>query len=170
LNCEVGTPVKNCAPFALLLTLSLSSCEILLPPKPVPYGADDYAIGEAEPYPREVQLAKLRLRSFVRRANSQQRLALDRNPYVAIQANEIEAGEDWQLLRELSSGQVRATSLYASDFRNRSAFGVKFLLIFNARTGRLLRPIGVLAADTPLRGAVGEFAGIRAIYGGTGWW
>jgi hypothetical protein len=34
----------------------------------------------------------------------------------------------------------------------------------------LLRPIGILAADTPLRGRVGEFAGVRAIYGGTGWW
>jgi hypothetical protein len=89
---------------------------------------------------------------------------------VAIQANEIEAGEDWHLLRELSGGRVRATELYASDFRNRSAFGVKFLLIFNGHTGRLLKPIGVLVADTPLRGTVGEFAGVKAIYGGTGWW
>jgi hypothetical protein len=134
------------------------------------WGSNDYAIGEAQPYPQEVQLAKLRLRNFLRRANPQQRLAVQRNPYVAIQANEITAGEDWPLLRELSTGQVRATDLYASDFRNRSAFGVKFLLIFNSRTGQLLKPIGVLAADTPLRGAVGQFAGVKAIYGGTGWW
>jgi hypothetical protein len=162
--------MKSCVPIALLLTLLLSSCEVLLPPEPTAYGPDDYAVGEAQPYPQEVKLAKLRLRNFLRRANPQQRLALDRNPYVAVQANEITAGEDWQLLRELSGGQVRATDLYASDFRNRSAFGVKFLLIFNSRTGRLLKPIGVLAADTPLQGAVGEFAGVKAIYGGTGWW
>jgi hypothetical protein len=162
--------MKSCVPIALLLTLLLSSCEVLLPPEPTVHGRDDYAVGEARPYPQEVKLAKLRLRNFLRRANPQQRLALDRNPYVAVQANEITAGEDWQLLRELSSGQVRATDLYASDFRNRSAFGVKFLLLLNSRTGQLLKPIGVLAADTPLQGAVGEFAGVKAIYGGTGWW
>ena len=162
--------MKGYAPFALLLTMLLNSCEVLLPSAPKGYGPDDYALGEARPYPQEVKLAKLRLRNFLRRANPQQRLALSQNPYVAIQANEIEAGEDWQLLRELSTGQVRATDLYASDFRNRSAFGVKFLLLFNSRTGQLLKPIGVLAAYTPLRGRVGEFARVRAIYGGTGWW
>lgn len=162
--------MKRCAPLALLLTLLFSSCEVLLPPAPKAYGPDDYAIGEARPYPQEVKLAKLRLRNFLRRADPKQRLAVIQNPYVAIQANEIEAGEDWQLLRELSSGQVRATDLYASDFRNRSAFPVKFLLIFDGHTGQLLKPIGVLAADTPLRGRVGEFAGVKAIYGGTGWW
>ena len=162
--------MKTCTSLALLLTLSLSSCELLLPPKPKSYGRDDYALGQAQPYPQEVELAKLRLRNFLRRANPQQRLALNQNPYVAIQANEITAGEDWYLLRALSTGRVRATTLYASDFRNRSAFGVKFLLIFNGHTGRLLKPIGVLVADTPLRGKVGEFAGVKAIYGGTGWW
>jgi hypothetical protein len=162
--------VKRWFPFALLLTLSLSSCAVLFPPGPLAYGPDDYAIGEAQPFPQEIKLAKLRLRNFLRRADPRQRLALNQNPYVAIQANEIAASDDWQLLRELSTGQVRATSLYASDFRNRAAFGVKFLLIFNSRSERLLRPLGILAADTPVRGAVGEFAGVKAIYGGTGWW
>jgi hypothetical protein len=165
--------VKRCILFALLLTLSLSSCELLsplLPPTPRVYGSNDYALEEAEPYPQEVRLAKLRLRNLLRRANSRQRLLLSQNPYVAIQATVITAGEDWHLLRLLSSGRARASDLYASDFRNRSAFQIKFLLIFNGHTGRLLKPVGVLVADTPLRGMVGEFAGVRAIYGGTGWW
>ena len=162
--------MKRCIALALVLTLSLSSCEILWPPRPKSYGRDDYALAEAQPYAQEVKLAKLRLGNFLRRANPQQRLALNQSPYVAIQANEITAGEDWYLLRELSTGQVRATSLYSSDFRNRSAFGIKFLLIFNGHTGKLLKPIGVLVADTPLRGRIGEFAGVKAIYGGTGWW
>jgi hypothetical protein len=34
----------------------------------------------------------------------------------------------------------------------------------------LVRNSGVLVMDTPNRGSVGEFAGIRAIYAGTGWW
>jgi hypothetical protein len=169
--------VKIPASFVFLLTLSLSSCEIfprvsqlLFPRVSQPWGPNDYAVGVAPPYPQEVKLAKLRLRNFLRRADQRQRLVVEQNPYVAIQANEITAGEDWPLMRRLSTGRPRATELYSTDFRNRSAFGVKFLLIFNSRTGELLRPIGVLAADTPLRGAVGQFAGIRAIYGGTGWW
>jgi hypothetical protein len=166
-------PVKRSIPFALLLTLSLNSCEVLrplLPPAPQVYGSNDYALGEAEPYLQEVKLAKLRLRNFLRRANLKQRLVLSQNPYVAIQAAEITAGEDWHIMRQLSSGRARASELYGSDFRNRTAFPIKFLLIFNGRTGRLLKPLGVLVADTPLRGAVGEFAGVKAIYGGTGWW
>lgn len=162
--------MKIPASFVLLLTLLLSSCEILFPPVPQAWGPNDYAIGLAQPYPQEVKLAKLRLRNFLRRADPHQRLVVEQNPYVAIQANEITAGEDWPLMRELSTGKVRATELYSSDFRNRSAFGVRFLLIFNSHTGQLLKPIGVLAADTPLRGAIGAFAGVKAIYGGTGWW
>jgi hypothetical protein len=166
-------PVKRSIPLALLLTLLLNSCELLrplLPSAPQAYGANDYALGEAEPYRQEVKLAKLRLRNFLRRANSQQRLALNQNPYVAIQAGQITAGEDWHLMRQLSSGRARATELYASDFRNRTAFQIKFLLIFNSDTGHLLKPLGVLVADTPPRGTAGEFAGAKAIYGGTGWW
>jgi hypothetical protein len=165
--------VKRCALFALLLVLSLNSCEVLrplLPLAPQKYGSNDYALGEAEPYRQEVKLAKLRLRNFLRRANPRQRLLLSQNPYVAIQAAEITAGEDWHLMRQLSSGRARASDLYASDFRNRSAFPIKFLLIFNGDTKQLLKPVGVLVADTPLRGTVGEFAGVAAIYGGTGWW
>jgi hypothetical protein len=165
--------VKRCTPLVLLLTLLLSSCELLrplLPSAPRAYGPNDYALEEAEPYRQEVKLAKQRLRNFLRRANPRQKLLLSENPYVAIQATEITAGEDWHLMRKLSSGRARATELYASDFRNRSAFPIKFLLIFDSRTERLLKPDGVLVADTPNRGTVGEFARVKAIYGGTGWW
>src|SRR5260221_11200960 len=99
--------VKGCASFALLLTLLLSSCEILLPSGPKAYGPDDYALGEARPYPQGVRLAKLRLRNFLRRANPQQRLALDQNLYVAIKPNEITAGDARPLLSGVSTAQVR---------------------------------------------------------------
>jgi hypothetical protein len=162
--------VKILPSVVLLLTPLLSSCEILFPRVQQVWGPNDYAVGVAPPYPQEVKLAKLRLRNFLRRANPRQRLVVEQIPYVAIQANEITAGEDWPLMRQLSTGRLRATELYATDFRNRSAFEVKFLLIFNSRTWQLLKPVGVLAADTPLRGTVGQFAGVKAIYGGTGWW
>jgi len=52
--------VKSCVPFALLLMLLLSSCEILFPPGPEPYGPNDYAIGEAQSYPQMAAAANPR--------------------------------------------------------------------------------------------------------------
>jgi len=173
------SPAKDAYPFVrtlsrsiLVLSLFLSSCTLvqpLLPPTPKTYGSGDYAVGEAEPYPREVRLAKERLQNFIRRANPSQKVLLDRNPYVAVQANELVAGEIWPLLRELSGGRVRA-KYYSQDFTNQPAYPVKFLLIFDWRTQRLVSEDGVLVIDTPGPGSVGQFAGIRALYAGTGWW
>jgi hypothetical protein len=166
--------VKNIAQIALLFTLLLSSCtesplSFLLPPTPRQYGTNDYAVGEAQPYPQEVILAKKRLANFIRRAGPKQRQVLDQNPYVAVQANELLAGEVWPLLRQLSSGRVK-TMQYVQDLQNQSNYWVKFLLLFDGRTQRLLRSDGVLIMDEPQKGSVANFAGTKAIYAGTGWW
>jgi len=166
--------VKNIAQIALLFTLLLSSCtesplSSLLPPTPRQYGTNDYAVGEAQPYPQEVKLAKKRLANFIRRAGANQRQLLDRNPYVAVQANELVAGDVWPLLRQLSSGRVK-TMQYVQDLQNQPNYWVKFLLLFDGRTQRLLRSDGVLIMDEPQRGSVANFAGTKAIYAETGWW
>jgi hypothetical protein len=165
------TSVKNILQIALLISLFLSSCTVLLPPgPPQKYGANDYAVGEAEPYPQEVKLGRRRLENFIRRANPRQKQLLAENLYVAVQANELVAGEDWPLLRELASGRARAGQYYMQDFRNLSNFPVKFLLIYDARTERLVNRIGALVVDTPNLGQVASFTGVRAVYAGTGWW
>jgi hypothetical protein len=169
---KIGIPsVKNILQIALLLSLFLSSCTVLVPPGPTQkYGANDYAVGQAEPYPQEVKLGKKRLENFIRRANPRQKQLLAENPYVAVQANELVAGEDWPLLRELASGRARAGQYYMQDFRNLPNFPVKFLLIYDTRTERLVKSIGVLVVDTPNPGQVASFTGVRAVYAGTGWW
>jgi hypothetical protein len=166
--------VKNIPQIALLTALVLSSCtesplSYVLPPSPRQYGTNDYAVGEAQPYPQEVKLAKQRLANFIRRADPKQRQLLDQNPYVAVQATELLAGEIWPLLRELSSGRVRTTQ-YVQDLENQPNYWVKFLLLFDQRTQRLVRSDGVLVMDSPRRGSVANFAGVSAIYAGTGWW
>jgi hypothetical protein len=165
--------VKNIPQIVLLITLLLSSCTLvspLLPPSPKNYGgANDYAVGEAQPYPQEVKLAKQRLANFIRRADPEQRQLLDQHPYVAVQANALVAGEIWPLERELASGRVR-TMDYVQDQRNIPNYPVEFLLLFDQRTRRLVRPDGVLIMDEPRRGSVANFAGVKAIYAGTGWW
>lgn len=165
--------MKNISRIALLVSLFLTGCTELtdvLPPAPKSYGSNDYAVGEAKPYPQEVSLAKQRLQNFIRRADPKERQLLAQNAYVAVQANEFTAGEDWPLLRELSSGRARAMQYYMQDFTNQTAYPVKFLLIFDQRTQRLVSPDGVLIIDTPPRGSVARFAGIKAIYAETGWW
>ena len=165
-------PVKNIPQIALLTALLLSSCTeltSLLPPTPTQYSANDYAVGEAQPYPQEVKLAKQRLANFIRRADPKQKELLDRNPYVAVQATELVAGDIWPLLRQLSSGKVKTTQ-YVQDLQNQSNYWVKFLLLFDERTEHLLRSDGVLIMEEPRRGSVAEFAGVKAIYAGTGWW
>lgn len=169
-----NAPVKNISEIALLFTLLLSSCtespiSSLLPPTPTRYGGNDYAVGEAQPYPQEVQLAKKRLANFIRRADAKQRQLLDQNPYVAVQATVMLAGEDWPLVRELSSGRVR-TMDYVQDQENIPNYQVEFVLLFNQRTGGLVQSDGVLIMDEPRRGSVANFAGTKAIYAGTGWW
>jgi len=167
--------VKNLPQIAVLIALLLSSCtessplSSLLPPTPKQYGNNDYAVGEAKPYLQEVKLAQKRLVNFLRRADPKQRRLLDQNPYVAVQASELLAGEVWPLLRELSSGRVR-TMDYVQDFENQPNYPVEFLLLFDQRTGHLVRSDGVLIMDEPQRGSVADFAGTRAIYAGTGWW
>jgi hypothetical protein len=166
--------VKNIPKIALLIALALSSCtesplSPLLPLSPRQYGTNDCAVGEAQPYPQEVKLAKQRLANFIRRADPKQRQLLDQNPYVAVQASELVAGEVWPLMRELSSGRVR-TMQYVQDFQNIPNYPVEFLLLFDHRTQHLVRSDGVLVMDPPRRGSVGGFAGVRAIYAGTGWW
>ena len=167
--------MKNIPKIGLLSALLLSSCtdlsplSVLLPPSPRQYGANDYAVGEAQPYPQEVKLAEKRLANFIRRADPKQRQLLEQNPYVAVEANELVAGEVWPLLRELSSGRVK-TMGYVQDFENMPNYWVKFLLLFDQRTRHLVHPDGVLVMDEPHRGSVADFAGTRAIYAGTGWW
>jgi hypothetical protein len=164
--------VKNISQIALLIAVLLSSCSELsplLPPNPTQYGENDYAVGVATPYPQEVKLARQRLINFIRRADPRQRQLLDRYPYVAVQANELVAGEIWPLLRELSSGRVR-TMGYVQDLKNTPSYPVYFLLLFDHQTKRLVRSDGVLTMENPHGGSVAEFAGLKAIYAGTGWW
>jgi hypothetical protein len=166
--------VKNIPQIALLITLFLTSCSdietVIVPPSPKTYGGrNDYAVGTAQPYPQEVKLAEQRLANFIRRANPTQKELLDQHPIVAVQANELVAGEIWPLMRELASGRVRTMS-YVQDLQNTPNYPVDFLLLFNQRTGRLAMPDGVLIMDNPRRGSVSDFAGVKAIYAGTGWW
>jgi hypothetical protein len=153
-----------------LLALIFGSCTLFYSRSGTPFGADDYAIALAQPYPSEALIAQKRLHNFLARATPQDRQILEETPYVAIQAYELTSGEVPWLPHRLGFGKIRAISHYANDFVERSHVAVKFLVLFDHRTGRLASPDGVLVIGTPSRGTIGKFGGFQAVYAGTGWW
>jgi hypothetical protein len=154
-----------------LSALTLGSCGLIYPRSGTPpFGPDDYAVGLAQAYPSEARLAQIRLHNFLSRANARNRQVLEETPYVAVQAYELTSGEVPWLPHRLGSGRVRAIRHYANDFVERTDVPVKFLVLFDHRSERLASPDGVLVIDTPSRGAIGKFGGVRAVYAGTGWW
>ena len=151
-----------------LAALVINSCSSFAPGSALRI---DYAVRHASPNGEEISLAQKRLQNFLQRGDARQRGLLGQNPVVAVQANEIDASDVPGLIYQLSSGQVaNAVSYYASDPDDPTAVPVKFLLLFDSRTGRLVSPEGVLLIDTPPRGAIANFGGIKALYAGTGWW
>src|SRR6516164_1901910 len=95
------------------------------------------------------------------RASARNRQTLEETPFVAVQAYELTAGEVPWLAHKLGFAKVRAVRHYANDFTERVDVPVKFLLLFNHRTERLAAPDGVLVIDTPSRGTIGRFGGVR---------
>jgi len=151
--------------------LAISSCASSNPSLRTGYGAINYAVRRAAPNSAEISLAQRRLQNFLRRADAHQRALLGQNPVVAVQANQVDANEVPSLIYQLSAGQVaNAVTYYSSDPGDPTAVPVKFLLLFDSRTGRLVSPEGVLVIDTPPRGTKANFDGVHAVYAGTGWW
>ena len=136
-------------------------------PLPVSAGSTDYALMSATPYNSEIALARARLEKFLYKANAKKRAILAQTPVVAVEASVLTAGEVGPLLRRIESGEFGiGNGGRPADQANRQ---VAFLLLFDSRTGQLISDDGVLVLNTPLRGKVGVFEGVSALYIGAGW-
>jgi hypothetical protein len=136
-----------------------------------PFGPDDYAFMSAQPYPQETLLAQKRFQNFLRRADAKGRLMLAKTPFVAVRAYRLNASEVPGLIPRMALGKVPMKAFYGADLlENSGSVPVEFLLIFDQRTGRLAAPDGVLVIGSPVKGKVGRFGGVWAIYGDGGWW
>ena len=125
----------------------------------------------AQPYPREIALAKKRFQNFIRRANDNQRLLLAQTPYVAVRAYQLNAAEVPGLIWRMALGKIPMNDYYGADLlENSGSVPVEFLLVFDQRTGKLAAPDGVLVVGTPTRGKIGRYGGVNAIYAGGGFW
>lgn len=128
----------------------------------------EYALMTAQPYKAEVDRAYRRLWHFLTHLNPKTRALLEQTPNVAVQAYELKATDVPFIAGRLAKGKAQATEIYGRSPRDWSEAQVKFLLIFDSRTRQLASPEGVLVVDTPLRGTVGTFSGLPAVYAGTG--
>ncbi|HEY6839639.1 MAG TPA: hypothetical protein VI114_00365 [Chthoniobacterales bacterium] len=155
----------------LMISLGFASCALSLSSSGTPFGPNDYAFMEAQPYPQEIRLAQKRFQNFLRRANAKQRLTLAETPFVAVRAYQLTASEVPGLVWRMALGKIPMKGYYGADLlQNAGSVPVEFLLVFDQRTGRLAATDGVLVVGSPLRGRVGQFGGVRAIYADSGWW
>lgn len=137
----------------------------------MPFGPNDYAFMVARPYPREIQLAQLRFQNFLRRANAKNRLTLAKTPFVAVRGYQLNASEVPWLIPRMALGRIPMKAYYGDDLLyNPGSVPVEFLLIFDQRTGRLAASDGVLVIGSPIRGSIGQYGGVQAIYADGGWW
>jgi hypothetical protein len=154
-----------------LICLACGSCALHSGSSSTPFGPNDYAFMVAQPYPQETALAQKRFQNFLRRANPKRRLTLAETPYVAVRAYQLTANEVPGLVWKMALGKVPMKAYYGADLlSNAGSVPVEFLLIFDQRTGRLAAPDGILVIGTPIRGMIGQFGGVRAIYADGGWW
>jgi hypothetical protein len=163
--------VKRSLLLIVLLSLACGSCAFKSGSAGTPFGPDDYAFMRAQPYPQETVLAQKRFQNFLRRANAKGQLTLAQTPYVAVRAYQLTADEVPGLIWRMALGKIPMKASYGGDLlQNAAAVPIEFLLIFDQRTGRLAARDGVLVVGSPVRGTIGRFGGVRAIYAGGGWW
>jgi hypothetical protein len=154
--------MKRVATFLALGSLALSA----LGAAPAETEERDYSIMTAKPYRAEVERGQQRLAKYLSHLNPKRKALLDQTPYVAVQVYVLTAGEVPNLTWRMSKGSV-ASSQFAQDPAHGTSVQVKFLLIYDSRTQKLVGEDGVLVTDTPALNTVGMFDGQHAVYVGT---
>ncbi len=127
----------------------------------------EYAVAVGQPYPAEAANAQARVDRFLakhRRAGG----ALPAQ-YLAVESTELPANEVPGLVQRMGMANTRTLiTVNTSDVTNRTAMIVKFVMIFDAATGRPATNEGFVVMSTPLKGKIGMFGGYSAVYIGRG--
>ena len=153
----------------LAFFLAIGSLILTVSAAPPPQSQErEYSFMTAKPYRAEVERGQQRLTKFLSRLNPKRRALLDQTPYVAVQVYTLTAGEVPGLTWRMGKGSV-SSSQFAQDIHSGASVQVKFLLIYDSRTQKLVSEDGVLVTDTPSLNTVGLFEGTRAVYVGAGW-
>jgi hypothetical protein len=127
----------------------------------------DFAIDTYRPNPNELWLAEARVRNYRGRHAS---LLTSGAPYLAVTAGVIFPSEIPQYLSvKLRDAETTASVLaYGGEDLAYHDFLLHGVVIFDARTGRLVSDQGYVVADTPHLGEIARFGSYFARFIGTG--
>jgi hypothetical protein len=120
----------------------------------------DYTVAVGAAYPNEANLAQERVDKYLARLKPEQKEKVAQNEYLAVEATEVPVSEVPGLASKIP-GQTGGLTDRASEM-------TKFIMIFDAKTGKAVSNEGYIAVDTPRKGALGIFGGYTAVYIGNG--
>jgi hypothetical protein len=123
-------------------------------------GSRDYTMSVGTAYPNEANLAQERVTKYLARLKPEQKEKIAQNDYLAVEATELSVSEVPGL-----SSRVTGQTGGLTDRANEMA---KFIMIFDAKTGRQVGDEGYIVVDTPSKGSLGVFGGYTAVYIGNG--
>lgn len=128
----------------------------------------NFAIDSFRPSPNELRLAEVRVRSYWGRNAAALRSA---PPYLAVTAGVIFPSEIPQNLYAKLIGSETTASVLVRGGKDLAYhdFLLHGIVIFDARTGRLVSNQGYVAADTPQLGEIARFGNYSARFIGTGY-
>jgi hypothetical protein len=127
----------------------------------------NFAIDTFRPNPNELRLAEARARGYLGRNAAALR---SEPPYLAVAAGVIFPSEITQnLSAKLRDAETTASVLaHGGEDLAYHDFLLQGIVIFDARTGRLVSDQGYVAADTPHVGEIARFGNYFAMFIGTG--
>src|SRR5215469_9445864 len=111
----------------------------------------DYTVAVGTAYPNEANLAQERVNKYLARLKPEKKEKIAQNDYLAVEATEVPVSEVPGLASKLP-GQT-------GGLTDRGSQMTKFIMIFDAKTGRPVGNEGYISIDTPRKGEVGIFGG-----------
>jgi hypothetical protein len=120
----------------------------------------DYTVALATAYPNEANIAQERVTKYLARLKPEKRDQIAQNEYLAVESTEVQASEVPGLAGKIT-GQT-------GGYTDRGTQMCKFIMIFEAKTGKPVSNEGYIILDTPQRGTLGIFGGYTAVYIGNG--
>lgn len=127
----------------------------------------DYALAVGQPYADEAGVAQRRVDHYLAHLTPEKRKVLEAYPYLAVEAVTIPAADSAALIkRAIYKGEVNGSG--SQDPYNLATYQTRFIMIFDAKSGRPATDEGFVVMDTPRKGQPGSFGGYDALYIGNG--
>jgi hypothetical protein len=123
-------------------------------------GYRDYTLAVGTAYPNEANLAQERVNKYLARLKPEKKEQIAQNEYLAVESTEVPVAEVPGLASRYP-GQTGGLTDRASQM-------TKFIMIFDAKTGKPVSDEGYIAIETPPKGSLGVFGGYTAVYIGNG--